>query len=141
MRIFVVLSAVYLFSQNILCTKTIEYEVSFENTSEKYTYLVLKATGTTEDNARQELQLKLPELERKALEDCKNKFENQSLCISQKLNAVDYLTKTDLQARKMIEQMIIDECKKNIGRCKLSQENEIKCTMTDNQNQEEKNEK
>ncbi len=84
--------------------------------------------GVVEEEVRNRLAGKIPQLQRQAIESCKILHENQTLCVSAKLRAnFEQFNRLDFLSRKAMVEAISGDCEKKGGKCISAEYSPVKC--------------
>lgn len=105
---------------------TVEKSVDSSSSIEKVDFVTTQSTGVSEDEARAKLQKISADLTRRALDVCKQNYEDMPLCISRGLqNLGATYDRAGIALKKQLEETVQSQCKNQIGKCKV--EEDIKC--------------
>ena len=113
------------------CSSVISYTVAreSENLTEVF-YGELRAKGADEISTKAKIETDILKNKAKALERCKNQYENTAGCVQGKLSAsAGVFQSSTFSARKALEDALLADCKKQQGTCREVKSSEIKCTV------------
>jgi hypothetical protein len=86
--------------------------------------------GLVEEEVRNRLSAKLPQMQQEAMKFCVSAHQDQTGCISSKirLNADQY-SRLDFVARKAMIDAINNDCEQSLGKCLSTETGEMKCRI------------
>lgn len=86
--------------------------------------------GVVEDEVKNRLGTKIPNLERQAMDMCKSIHQDKTLCVAARMrSSVEHYTKLDFTARRAMAEAIDRDCEHKLGKCLGTEASEIRCHL------------
>ncbi|RME60604.1 MAG: hypothetical protein D6780_03085 [Candidatus Dadabacteria bacterium] len=144
-NIFFLFVLYFFFIGNVLsfaetsCTAKVTYtwHSEGEEKEREETFLEMQSSAENEEKAKEALKSIYARRQKQALEECRKKHENLSGCISSRLqSASQVLSLLSFTAKREMEKSIINDCKKQNGKCLKVNFGDIHCAVSQKEEQE-----
>ena len=91
-------------------------------------YITIGEDGLVEEEVKNRLETKIPQIKQEALDFCTNQHQDQTNCVTVKLKAsAEKYSRLDYIGRRTMIEAINTDCEHHIGRCLSSAATDVKC--------------